>query len=287
MTDAKGERERFEAAMRERFECSEHSFERAWAMGYYNSVSARTFGGRRQSEYAAVSMLWETWQAALAPAQAQPVSTDTRNIRATEFNTQAQRVEPTNCFYCAYRLPWHAMTCTRPRTESAASAAHAFDCPMNAGPVGAPCDCKPAASAEDAPIMAAWAADAADRETLAPTDPITRRERIAYRAGLTAANEGLSLNLRAARFDAEVLREQATALQARVEALDKSNQRFEKRNRTDLETMFKLEERVEAAELDAKRYRWLRAANAGPHQTSDQLDAMCDAAIGADKGEGK
>lgn len=64
------ERERFEQCARELFVCSEQSFNRAYAEGYYNAVSSNTFHGRRQTEYAAVSMLWDIWKAraALQPA---------------------------------------------------------------------------------------------------------------------------------------------------------------------------------------------------------------------------
>jgi hypothetical protein len=67
MTDKQMEdkqRAEFEAFVKENFGCSEHSFNREAYNRYYNAVSSNTFGGREPVQYAAMSMLWKTWQAA-------------------------------------------------------------------------------------------------------------------------------------------------------------------------------------------------------------------------------
>ena len=63
MTELTNERAKFEAWAESHFGCSTHSFNRT-PEGYYNAVHSNTFGGRKQAEYAPVSMLWDTWQAA-------------------------------------------------------------------------------------------------------------------------------------------------------------------------------------------------------------------------------
>ena len=67
--DTPDERAKFEAWVKANFGCSDFSFARAYEQGYYNTVHSNTFGGKRQAEYAPVSMLWDVWEAArLAPA---------------------------------------------------------------------------------------------------------------------------------------------------------------------------------------------------------------------------
>lgn len=66
--DIDKERAAFEAWAKTHFGCSEYSFARAYEQGYYNTVHSNTYGGRKQAEYAPVSMLWDAWQAArIAP----------------------------------------------------------------------------------------------------------------------------------------------------------------------------------------------------------------------------
>ena len=72
-----GEREGFEAAMRDRYNCTDHSFVRA-PDGYAHTVGHRSM----RLAYASVQMLWETFQAGRASLRAstQPaVSTEARD----------------------------------------------------------------------------------------------------------------------------------------------------------------------------------------------------------------
>jgi hypothetical protein len=57
-------RKDFEAAAKELFTCGESSFVKCSSGPYINHVQSHTFGGRKQPDYAAVSMLWDVWQAA-------------------------------------------------------------------------------------------------------------------------------------------------------------------------------------------------------------------------------
>lgn len=64
----------FESFVRLHFGTNDNSLNRA-PEGYYNHVSSDTYGGRVQPKYAPVSMLWDTWQAALSQqAAAEPVA---------------------------------------------------------------------------------------------------------------------------------------------------------------------------------------------------------------------
>ena len=59
----KTERELFEAYVKSTYRCTEHSFAKSNG-GYYNSVHTHNLRGT--PDYAAVSMLWDTWCASTA-----------------------------------------------------------------------------------------------------------------------------------------------------------------------------------------------------------------------------
>ena len=57
------EREQFEAWCKDYFDCHSESFNLEPQFGYYNSVSSKTFYGKKAARYSDVNMLFKTWQA--------------------------------------------------------------------------------------------------------------------------------------------------------------------------------------------------------------------------------
>lgn len=62
----------FVDAVKANFAYGDYSFARTADGEYYNTVNTRSYGGRVQTEYAPVSMLWKIWRAAHTKAGTEP-----------------------------------------------------------------------------------------------------------------------------------------------------------------------------------------------------------------------